>query len=282
MVWVLNYNCLLSNFYLRKLYLKMRQKGFSPILIVILLALVLGGFLIYQKQIKLVSQSWQITQISPTPTAIDETANWKTYTNQEYGFSIKYAVVRNFMKGCAVKATEGYKTGDVPFGIYEDPDNKILYYSPETVVKSKYKQRTPGSGYHDDLEACKVVSNSLDLIKNGWDNGMGDRSRPLAFSFSYSKINNDEDLLKFGNSVYGTNCDKLQKFLTDETKDIFGVVLHDKDGKNVFGTSCGINATYDFFYSPKNHSAVASSTYQNNPFNDNLGMGYEIEFLNQN
>ena len=38
------------------------------------------------------SQSPQITVIKPSPasTPTDETANWKTYTNTTYGFSIKY------------------------------------------------------------------------------------------------------------------------------------------------------------------------------------------------
>ena len=63
-----------------------RQKGLAPILIVILIALAIGGYLIYQKQFKVVPALQQTVQPSP----VDETANWKTYTSSSYSFSLKY------------------------------------------------------------------------------------------------------------------------------------------------------------------------------------------------
>ncbi len=85
----------------------MNQKGFAPILIVILVALIAGagGLLVYQKS-KPATTPEPITQqpspspipdASPVPTGVDETtnpdligANWKTYTNMEFGYSLKY------------------------------------------------------------------------------------------------------------------------------------------------------------------------------------------------
>lgn len=67
----------------------MNQKGLVPILIIVaILAIFLGGYLLGQQQTKLPGiLSQPTTQSSPTP---DPTANWKTYTSEKYGFSIKY------------------------------------------------------------------------------------------------------------------------------------------------------------------------------------------------
>lgn len=62
------------------------QKGFAPILIIIILAMVaLGGYLVYQKQTKLPASSPQTAQ-----SVSNETENWKTYTNTKYSYEFKY------------------------------------------------------------------------------------------------------------------------------------------------------------------------------------------------
>lgn len=65
----------------------MKQKGFAPIIILVLIALAVVGYFGYKNY-------WpklQTLVVSPTPTATDDpTANWKTYTNTAYGFSFKY------------------------------------------------------------------------------------------------------------------------------------------------------------------------------------------------
>ena len=77
----------------------MPQRGFAPILIVLLIgiALVVAGGAYYfgldHGFEKSVSQTPQIT--SPTPivsesTSSADTANWKTYTNNQYKYYIKY------------------------------------------------------------------------------------------------------------------------------------------------------------------------------------------------
>lgn len=74
----------------------MKQKGLAPIIIVLLIAAAIGGFLIYSGKINLNQTTTQVAQPSPTPgasgvpTGDAETANWKTYTNSEYKFSFKY------------------------------------------------------------------------------------------------------------------------------------------------------------------------------------------------
>lgn len=71
----------------------MSQKGLSPVLIILLIAAAIGGYLIYSGKITIPQK--QITQTpksdaSPAPTITDETSNWKTYSSNKHGFSVKY------------------------------------------------------------------------------------------------------------------------------------------------------------------------------------------------
>lgn len=67
----------------------MEQKGLAPILVVLIIALGIGGYLIYSGKINL-NQKYSPQQTTQTPTASDQTANWKTYTNSSLGFSFSY------------------------------------------------------------------------------------------------------------------------------------------------------------------------------------------------
>lgn len=64
----------------------MRQKGFVPVIILVLVVLVVIGYFSYKNY-------WPKLQILSTPTPIptvDPTANWKTYTSAKYKYSFKY------------------------------------------------------------------------------------------------------------------------------------------------------------------------------------------------
>lgn len=85
--------------------LPVRQAGLAPIVIVVLIAtLAVGGYLIYKlPRNVVVPQAPQTTSApsptpspSPAPTGIDETTNWKTYTNTGYRFSLRYPQDYNF------------------------------------------------------------------------------------------------------------------------------------------------------------------------------------------
>ncbi len=57
----------------------MNQKGLTPILIILILAVtLLGGYLMYQKY------------FAPPPQIQYDISEWKTYTNQQFAFSVKY------------------------------------------------------------------------------------------------------------------------------------------------------------------------------------------------
>lgn len=71
-----------------------KQKGIAPILIVILIAIALGGFLIYQKQTKPILLPQQTPQPAANPIDVHipsgETTGWQIYTNKDYGYVINY------------------------------------------------------------------------------------------------------------------------------------------------------------------------------------------------
>lgn len=66
----------------------MKQRGLAPILIILLLTAAVGGYFLYQKQVKPATAPQITAQSSPSPK--DETVNWKTYTIQKVLFSMKY------------------------------------------------------------------------------------------------------------------------------------------------------------------------------------------------
>ena len=73
----------------------MNQKGFANIILVIVILALLGavGYFVFVKKSEPITQqptptpTQTKTPVSPTPAP---TANWKTYTNSQYGFEFKY------------------------------------------------------------------------------------------------------------------------------------------------------------------------------------------------
>ncbi len=84
------------------------QKGFAPILIVILIAIIVGGYLIYKyvgfcgsncideskvfpaDSASLIKQTPQPIATPQVASVLDETANWKTYRDQQIRFELQY------------------------------------------------------------------------------------------------------------------------------------------------------------------------------------------------
>lgn len=69
----------------------MRNKGFAPIIILVLITLAVVGYIGY-KYLQSTNQPFnQSTSPSPSPTPTpDPTANWKTYTDKGKEYSLKY------------------------------------------------------------------------------------------------------------------------------------------------------------------------------------------------
>jgi hypothetical protein len=112
------------------------QKGFAPILLlvgIIVIALIGGG--VYYLGTKNTSTPAQ-NQIAatPTPSHLKEPAsNWKTYTNTQYGYSIKYPANANFSEETFTQSQfYGKSLGAIHIGIpaknpnKESPTSKIV------------------------------------------------------------------------------------------------------------------------------------------------------------
>ncbi len=120
------------------LLFKMNQKGLTPILIVLILAALVGGYLVYQNQPK---------PTSPTPlsseTSVkeeDPTANWKTYTTDNFTF--KYP--QNYI----VK-----KTYDNFYDLYQN-QNPI---DTRTVIGVNATMSNVTSSYDRAVESAKAL-----------------------------------------------------------------------------------------------------------------------------
>lgn len=75
----------------------MNQKGFSDIALFLVIVLALGvvGYFVFVKKSDQTAQQTPTpaqtnTGISPAPTQNNQLANWKTYSNSKYNFSLKY------------------------------------------------------------------------------------------------------------------------------------------------------------------------------------------------
>lgn len=271
------------------------QKGFIPLIlgVVILLIVVAGGaYYLGTKNISSSSkqQSEQPTTSITVPTSNPSTGNSVTnptksitgteivsvddktnkYINHDFGFSIRYPKYNQTPSTCQERQAD--KTGAVPLKVFEVPNINTLYISEESVIEIKNKQ-VAGGGYQYDFSTCKVVPNSLDLIKNGYNNGMVDTNkmqidvtRPSALQFNYQKVDNDNDLQTLAQSLYN-GCYIGAKQLAKNSNDVYQIKLADKNGQNGNPESgCFTNFIYLFLYSPKNHVAVITSGFQNGPF----------------
>lgn len=117
-----------------------KQKGLSPILIVLLITAIIGGYLIYSGKINL--NKSQLTPVQTTqPSPSDETANWKTYSNLESNYSIKYPNILNYR-------TSNYQREDrkVNADIFSPVDQSyeitIISYSKEAIPSLEFNATT--------------------------------------------------------------------------------------------------------------------------------------------
>lgn len=150
------------------------QKGFSPILIVLLIVATLtGGYFLYTQQTKPLPQP--IPQQTPTPSpapALESesspsagTTNWRTYVNTKYGFSLRYPEDKNF------KVQENNKgisigTPNSGFGLFISIFDNPKKLTPRDWIKENFNamyEKTTINGKRVSIENLqlkdKIVAN---------------------------------------------------------------------------------------------------------------------------
>lgn len=109
--------------------MKMNQKRFTNIILIIVVAMLAGavGYFVFVKKSTPIAQqtptpSQTNNTTSPTQTQKDETADWKTYSNNKYDFSLKYPkewILKEFSK------SETDLTGAI-FSLKSSESNQLL------------------------------------------------------------------------------------------------------------------------------------------------------------
>lgn len=163
--------------------MKNNQKGLTPIVVIVIIALLLGGYLLYQNQNK------QIVITPETPTSTnDETATWQTYTNSNEGFSIKYPPdwkifqppydrnQTNYIIGFSkpLKEVSSQETDPVIYGISVyvfDPKGAT---SADEYIDNKLKEfQNPALG---GITLSKRIKYSVGGVEGVWTEGFPSRS----------------------------------------------------------------------------------------------------------
>jgi hypothetical protein len=235
------------------------------------------------------------TSISPSPTSappssprvdseiVDFGTNTKKYINYEYGFSVVFPSYNKSATTCQEKQLN--QTGEMPLKVFESPNNNTLFISEEYVLTVQHKQLSSG-GYQYDFSTCKKVQNNINLIENGYDNGIPDINnleinitKPNTLQVNYKKVASDDDLEALVQTLYN-GCYVGEKNPLQNYEDVYQVKLTDKNGQNGPESECFTNFVYIFLYSPDKGVAVLTNGFQDAPFNGTNGQSEpKIEFL---
>ena len=138
------------------------QQAFSKIwILIILIALIAGGIL-----------AWQYLRVPEEKTPKDETATWKTYLNDEYGFEVKYPVnitIEETNYGTKFIPQEDGKYTQQPHPavfLFIHPEEVNSEKSLENLLKEKFCLKEV-SGLNLKQEECNVRMNYFaDYLEN--------------------------------------------------------------------------------------------------------------------
>lgn len=149
-----------------------KQKGFAPILIVVIITVLVGGYLIYQNQPKLTPTSTAQFTSAPTSTPKStnsaKTANWKTYINLDKLYSLEYPADTFNIKEENLTANSACKT-------------ELLMSDKATGFPDKYQGIIV-------LDVCKADSKFFPQMSFGNITGSETQQNMINNNVAYSKI----------------------------------------------------------------------------------------------
>jgi len=143
------------------------------IVVFLIMAVGIGGYVLGANRNQ-IAQTQPVTQIpQPSPAPIDETANWKTYINDEYEISFKYPpsfVIENTSKPpqffFSLKSTEE----ELVFSV--EPSNTPSFASRlkslNTIVKNNISWKVYPESTYCDAGDCSTTSASYETTKGEW------------------------------------------------------------------------------------------------------------------
>ncbi len=230
-------------------------KAFAPIAIILIIAGVLvlagGGFYLYQKaNIK--------NQNSGQPAVQDETANWKTYTNYAFGFSIKLPSSNNVYT-CEDVSSRPKLANEKSYSVFiiENPLNIDLIKSCVYSETVKYNRLTINARQQNPGEYSSFVED--------WKKSYGDGKYAIVKEVSFAQhdallktkveapSNNnpyEEMIINGGAYFYSIGLDKKSDSLEKILSSFKIVVAKDtfSDWQTLISNDLGIEIKYPYNY----------------------------------
>ncbi len=193
-----------------------KQRGFSAIIVAVIAGLIVAGIVAgYQyiwlprqqelspQKLPLAEEKVTSTPQTPTPIPKDETADWKTYKNEEYGFEVKYP------KDWEVVEDSSILFFDNPlyakeYKLLEGPGFSYKYKDYAWIDIGRYPEgvRTSAGTVTKDTKIKDFVYKlySKDHFVSVEETAIGDQE---AFIFGYKPTwGGDETILKSGENDY--------------------------------------------------------------------------------
>ena len=185
------------------------QKGLGAIYIlvgVLILGLVAGGAYYFGKSSTPKSSPTPIVSQTPSPSSTpDETANWKTYTNNNLGYSLKLPVLVSHFNGSCVyisspnagESSYRPESAMVPVKVFEDGNS--TYISSQYYYHLGGERQMSGVSFFDK---CNKVDNSLELLRSYFSN-YSNNFEEVAWKIDITNVSSNDDLNSYITKRFG-------------------------------------------------------------------------------
>lgn len=204
------------------------QKGLTPIHIAILIGVVLFSYLAYSSKINLPQK-----QTSQSPTTVsDETADWKTYTNTKYGYSVMYPqelYLTEFDTGVTFTSESYPPDNPGPLDMIQIT-TKADYVSSEfnALFKASSGEDVPEAHHAVDVKVTKIKNlkfgnyNAVEFILDGTIPSASGLGRgPIGYEHKILIKKNDQEFIQLLNNSMSEGKTKAQDKTFDQILSTF-------------------------------------------------------------
>ena len=193
----------------------------TPIAIIIVIVvglLTIGGVLAYQYYWQAPEE--EISEETPEETPTDETADWKTYKNEEYGFEIKYPYSTKIGDIDIIGGREVWM--QLPFSPGETKlSAKILHIR---MVTTQFNNGVEQSATCiDALDTQQVIINGIDFNKNDISSQFGG-TQSASVAIEYCTIKGNK-AFKLVTELRYSRYSQLSDFSIEKESEVFDQIL---------------------------------------------------------